>query len=176
MGKGEGLDNNESLPLYFYHLFPFSGISVTRIFAVIILIGVGPRAATSIRVFSLWLHFAIVLLRCNHLLTLCIGSYPLSVTSVKEGNSLMAHEELSPAGSVFTQGWMIGTLDRALGTFVLTLVTLIGLGQPGFDMLHVDWRQALMAALSTTILTIMKSTIAPLVGDSGTTSLLPGGK
>lgn len=88
----------------------------------------------------------------------------------------MAHEELSPPGSVFTQGWMIGMLDRALGTFVLTLVTLIGLGQPGFDMLHVDWRQALTAALSTTVLTIVKSTIAPLVGDSGTTSLLPGGK
>lgn len=88
----------------------------------------------------------------------------------------MAHEELSPPGSVFTQGWLIGMLDRALGTFVLTLVTLIGLGQPGFDMLHVDWRQAMMAALSTTVLTIVKSTIAPLVGDSGTTSLLPGGK
>lgn len=68
MGKGEGLVIGEPLPHYFCHLFPFSGISVTRIFAIIILIGVSPRAATSIRVFSLWLHFAIVLLRCNHLL------------------------------------------------------------------------------------------------------------
>ena len=68
MGKGEGLGNNEPLPHYFYHLFPFASVSVTRIFAVIILIRVGPWAVTSIRVFSLWLHFAIVLLRCNHLL------------------------------------------------------------------------------------------------------------
>lgn len=88
----------------------------------------------------------------------------------------MAHEELSPAGSVLTQGWMIGTLDRALGTFVLTMVALIGLGQPGFDLFQVDWKQAVMAALSTTVLTIIKSFVAPFVGDAGTTSLLPGGK
>lgn len=68
MGMGEGLVNGEPLPYYSYHLFPFAGISVTRIFAVIILIRVGPRAATSIRALSFWLDIAVMLLRGNHLL------------------------------------------------------------------------------------------------------------
>lgn len=83
---------------------------------------------------------------------------------------------LTPPGSVFTQGWAIGMLDRALGTFIGSLIALIGLGQPGFDMLHVDWKTALTASISITILTVIKSIIAPYIGDAGTTSLLPGGK
>lgn len=88
----------------------------------------------------------------------------------------MAHEQLSPPGSTFTQAWLIGLLDRALGTFVVTLVSLIGLGQPGFDLMHVGWKAAVITAASATILTIVKSTIAPFVGDPGTTALLPGAK
>lgn len=88
----------------------------------------------------------------------------------------MAHEQLSAPGNVFTQAWLLGLFDRALGTFVVTLISLIGLGQPGFDVLHVNWKSALLAAISATVLTTVKSFIAPLVGDPGTTALLPGAK
>ena len=88
----------------------------------------------------------------------------------------MAHEQLSTPGTVFTQSWLLGLLDRALGTFIVTLVSLVGLGQPGFDIMHVSWKAAVIAAASATILTIVKTTIAPLVGDPGTTALLPGAK
>ena len=90
----------------------------------------------------------------------------------------MSHEQtpLSPAGSMFTQAWLLGTFDRAIGTFIVTLVSLIGLGTPGFDAFHVGWKAAVATALSATILTIIKSTIAPFVGDPGTTALLPGAK
>jgi hypothetical protein len=88
----------------------------------------------------------------------------------------MVHEQLPASSSLFTQSWLIGTLDRALGTFLVSVVALIGLGQPGFDLFHVDWKTALAASLSATILTIVKSFIAPFVGDPGTTSLLPGGR
>jgi Putative lactococcus lactis phage r1t holin len=88
----------------------------------------------------------------------------------------MVTPPLPAPGNPFTQGWMIGLLDRSLGTFLVTIVALIGLGQPGFDVFHVDWKAALLAALSATMLTVVKTVIAAFVGDTGTTSLLPGGK
>jgi hypothetical protein len=84
--------------------------------------------------------------------------------------------DVGPSSSIFTQAWAIGLLDRALGTFLVSLVALVGLGQPGFDLFAVDWKAALLAAVSATVLTVVKSVIAPFVGDPGTTSLLPGGR
>lgn len=83
---------------------------------------------------------------------------------------------VTPPGNPFTQSWLIGTIDRLVGTFIVTLVALIGLGQPGFDILHVDWKAALLTAGSTTLLTLIKSLLAAFVGDTGTSSILPGGK
>lgn len=83
---------------------------------------------------------------------------------------------VSPPGNPFTQGWFIGTIDRLIGTFIVTLVALIGLGQPGFDVFQVDWKAALLTAGSATLLTLIKSLLAAFVGDTGTSSILPGGK
>lgn len=83
---------------------------------------------------------------------------------------------VTPSSSPFTQAWAIGTLDRILGTFLVTFVALIGLGQPGFDLFAVNWKNALAAAGSATVLTLVKSLIAAFVGDTGTSSILPGGK
>jgi hypothetical protein len=83
---------------------------------------------------------------------------------------------VSSPGNPLTQAWAIGTLDRLIGTFVVAFVALIGLGAPGFDVMHVDWKAALAAAGSATALTLVKSLIAAFVGDTGTSSLLPGGK
>lgn len=83
---------------------------------------------------------------------------------------------VSPPGNPFTQGWAIGTIDRLVGTFIVTLVALIGLGQPGFDILHVNWKAALAAAGSATLLTLVKCFIAAFTGDTGTSSVLPGGR
>lgn len=91
-------------------------------------------------------------------------------------NATFNTPDVGPSSSIFTQAWAIGLLDRALGTFLVSLVALLGLGQPGFDLFAVDWKAALLASVSATVLTIVKSVIAPLIGDPGTTSLLPGGR
>ena len=83
---------------------------------------------------------------------------------------------LTPPGNPFTQAWAIGTLDRILGTFLAAFVALIGLGQPGFDLLHVNWKGAAIAAASATVITFVKSLLAGFIGDPGTTNILPGGK
>ena len=83
---------------------------------------------------------------------------------------------VTPSGNPFTQAWAIGTLDRVLGTFIVTFVALIGLGQPGFDLFTIDWKDATLTAMSATALTLVKSLLAAFVGDTGTSSILPGGK
>lgn len=91
-------------------------------------------------------------------------------------NATFGTPDVGPPGSTYTQAWAIGMLDRAIGTFVVSLVALVGFGQPGFDLLSVDWKGALLAAVSATVLTIIKSVIAPFLGDPGTNNILPGGK
>jgi hypothetical protein len=85
-------------------------------------------------------------------------------------------DPITPPGNPFTQAWAIGALDRVLGTFLATLIALIGLGQPGFDLFHVNWKVALVTAGSATLLTLVKSLLAAFIGDPGTSNILPGGK
>ncbi len=90
------------------------------------------------------------------------------------------HEDASfalPApGNPYTQAWLIGAADRALKSFATSLAILLGGGQTGLDLLHIDWRAALLTAAGTAVASVLTSVISAPIGDPGTTSLLPGGR
>jgi hypothetical protein len=81
----------------------------------------------------------------------------------------------SPAagGNPYTKAWAIGTADRALKSFAATLIVLLG---GGTTALNIDWQAALGSAAGATLLSLLFSAASAPLGESGTTSLLPGGR
>jgi hypothetical protein len=84
--------------------------------------------------------------------------------------------ELLATGSSYTWSWATGAADRALKSFAQALVLLLGGGTTGLNILQVDWKASLAAAVGAAILSLLTSVISAPLGDAGTTSLLPGGK
>lgn len=79
-------------------------------------------------------------------------------------------------GNPFTKAWAIGTADRALKSFAATLIVLLGGGTTALNILNVDWQAALGSAAGATLLSLLFSAASAPLGETGTTSLLPGGR
>lgn len=91
------------------------------------------------------------------------------------------HEDASfstPASSNWplSKAWAIGAADRAIKSFVTTLLVLLGGGAVGLNLVHVDWLNALEVSGSTVVLSVLTSVASAFLGETGTTSALPGGK
>lgn len=90
------------------------------------------------------------------------------------------HEKLDAvapaAGNPYNKAWAIGTADRALKSFAATLIVLLGGGTAALNVLHIDWQAALGTAAGATLVSVLFSAASAPLGESGTTSLLPGGR
>jgi hypothetical protein len=75
---------------------------------------------------------------------------------------------------VLTQAFWIGLVDRAVKTFAQSLIVLWGADQ-GLSLLNVNVGAAFGVAGMAAVLSILTSFASAPVGESGTTSFLPGG-
>lgn len=69
---------------------------------------------------------------------------------------------------MFSKQFLIDTAERALATFLQTLLALVG--TDALNILTLDWRAALAAAVSATVLSVVKSFAGEKVGNAGTAS------
>jgi Putative lactococcus lactis phage r1t holin len=76
---------------------------------------------------------------------------------------------------MLTAAFWTGLLDRAIKTFLQTLLVL-WTGDVAFNVLTVDWPASLSVAASATVISIITSFLSSAVAEKGTTSFLPGGK
>lgn len=70
----------------------------------------------------------------------------------------------------------IGLFDRALKTFLQTLLTVWGVGDEMIEIYNLNIGQALALGGTAALLSIITSFVSSGVGDRGTTSFMPGGK
>lgn len=63
------------------------------------------------------------------------------------------------------------SLERAIKTFIQTFVALVG-DTATFGVIDADWKQALAAAATTTVLSFLTSLASSLTGDSESPSLI----
>lgn len=75
---------------------------------------------------------------------------------------------------MLTQAFWIGLVDRAVKSFAQSLVVLWG-ADAGFNVLHVSWPGALGVAAGAALLSALTSLASAPLGETGTTSFLPGG-
>ena len=75
---------------------------------------------------------------------------------------------------MFTNKFMIDTLERALKTFCQFIVTLAGVVAPvnGLNLLTLNWGQILMAASIGALISIAMSIISSFSGDPSSASLI----
>lgn len=66
---------------------------------------------------------------------------------------------------MFTVAFAKAAIERAVKTFAQTLVALWGAG--AFDVLHVDWSQALGVAGGAALLSVLSSVATGAVTDGG---------
>lgn len=75
---------------------------------------------------------------------------------------------------MLTTAFWIGAVDRAVKSFAQALILLWG-ADAGFNVVDVDLRTALGVAVGAMVLSLLTSLVSAPVGESGTTSFLPGG-
>lgn len=75
---------------------------------------------------------------------------------------------------MLTQAFWIGLVDRAVKSFAQALLVLWG-ADAGFNVLQVNLGAAFGVAAGAAVLSILTSLVSAPVGESGTTSFLPGG-
>lgn len=69
---------------------------------------------------------------------------------------------------MFSKQFLVDTGERALATFIQTLLALIGTDM--LSILTLDWKATLVAALTATALSVLKSFTGDKVGNPGTAS------
>lgn len=77
---------------------------------------------------------------------------------------------------MWTRAFWLGIVDRAVKTFAGVLLTLLGGGQTGLNLLAVNWRAALLTAAGVTVVSVLLSLASAPVGDPGTTAMLRGAR
>lgn len=75
---------------------------------------------------------------------------------------------------MLTTAFWIGAIDRAVKSFAQALLLLWG-ADAGFNLLSVDLGAALGIAAGAAVLSLLTSLVSAPVGETGTTSFLPGG-
>jgi hypothetical protein len=75
---------------------------------------------------------------------------------------------------MLTTAFWIGTVDRAVKSFAQALLLLWG-ADAGFNIINIDLGNAFGLAAGAFVLSILTSLISAPVGETGTTSFLPGG-
>lgn len=75
---------------------------------------------------------------------------------------------------MLTQAFWIGAIDRAVKSFAQSLLLLWG-ADATFNIVEVDIKGALGVAAGALVLSLLTSLGSAPVGESGTTSFLPGG-
>ena len=75
---------------------------------------------------------------------------------------------------MLTTAFWIGMFDRAVKSFAQALLLLWG-ADAAFNIIEVDVGKALGMAGGAAVLSILTSFVSAPVGDTGTTSFLPGG-
>lgn len=74
-----------------------------------------------------------------------------------------------------TGSFWLGLVDRAVKTFVQVL-TGLWIADEGFNIITSDLGDSASVALTATVLSVLTSFISMPVGETGTTSFLPGGR
>lgn len=54
--------------------------------------------------------------------------------------------------------------ERAVKTFIQTMVVAVGLGEPGADVFHLNWRAALGVAVAATVASVISSLLTAGMG------------
>jgi hypothetical protein len=75
---------------------------------------------------------------------------------------------------VLTQAFWIGMFDRAVKSFAQALLLLWGADE-AFNVFEISWGSAFGLAAGAAVLSILTSFVSAPVGETGTTSFLPGG-
>lgn len=75
---------------------------------------------------------------------------------------------------MLTQAFWVGAIDRAVKSFAQALLLLWG-ADAAFNIVEVDVKGALGVAAGAVVLSLLTSLVSAPVGESGTTSFLPGG-
>lgn len=75
---------------------------------------------------------------------------------------------------MLTQAFWIGLVDRAVKSFAQALLVLWGADQ-GLSLVNVNVGSAFGIAGMTAVLSVLTSLVSAPIGESGTTSFLPGG-
>lgn len=76
---------------------------------------------------------------------------------------------------MFTAGFWAGAFDRVIKSFAQALLLLWGADE-GFNLVSVNFGQALGIAAGAAVLSLLTSIVSAPVADRGSTSLLPGGQ
>lgn len=75
---------------------------------------------------------------------------------------------------MLTKAFWVGLVDRAIKSFAQALLLLWG-ADAGFNVLHINVGGALGVAAGAAVISVLTSLVSAPLGESGTTSLLPGG-
>lgn len=71
---------------------------------------------------------------------------------------------------MFTKSFWKQAFERAAKTFIQVLVVGAGLGEPGADLFHLDWRAALGAALAAAVASVVTSVVTSRIGQKNSPS------
>lgn len=74
---------------------------------------------------------------------------------------------------MFSRAFWLSTLERALKTFVQSLLATLTLG-PAFNLLHANWTEALGVSLGATVLSLLTSLLSAPIGPSASASVVHG--
>jgi len=74
---------------------------------------------------------------------------------------------------VWTKAFALGVVDRSVKSFAQALLLLWG-ADAGFNVLSIDPLAALGVAGGAAVLSVLTSVVSAPIGDTGSTSLLPG--
>lgn len=76
---------------------------------------------------------------------------------------------------MFNRAFWVGATDRCIKSFAQALLLLWG-ADSGFNILEISVPGAFGVAAGAAVLSLLTSVVSAPAGDSGSTSLLPGGR